>query len=71
MSEYRFIQVEDPEPGIRRIALNRPDKRNALSNALRGELFDALRKADVDPQIGAILARKNTRLKKICDIETN
>ncbi len=59
MSEYRFIQVEDVEPGIRRIALNRPDKRNALSNALRGELFDALRKADVDAQIGAIIIKGN------------
>jgi enoyl-CoA hydratase/carnithine racemase len=59
MSEYQFIQVEDPEPGIRRIALNRPDKRNALSNALRAELFDALRKADLDPAIGAIVIKGN------------
>jgi enoyl-CoA hydratase len=59
MSENKFIQVETPEPGIRRIALNRPDKRNALSNALRGELFDALRKADVDAEIGAIIIKGN------------
>ena len=59
MSAYRFIEVDDPEPGIRRIALNRPDKRNALSNALRGELFDALRKADADPSIGAIIIKGN------------
>ena len=59
MSDYKFIQVEDPEAGIRRIALNRPDKRNALSNALRAELFDALRKADVDTSIGAIIIRGN------------
>ncbi len=59
MSDYRFIQVEDVEAGIRRIALNRPDKRNALSNALRGELFDALRKADADAQIGAIIIKGN------------
>jgi enoyl-CoA hydratase len=59
MSAYRFIEVDDPEPGIRRIALNRPEKRNALSNALRGELFDALRKADADPSIGAIIIRGN------------
>ena len=58
-SDYKFIEVETPEPGIRRIALNRPDKRNALSNALRGELFDALRKADLDPEIGAIIIRGN------------
>jgi enoyl-CoA hydratase len=59
MSDYKFIQVDDPEAGIRRIALNRPDKRNALSNALRGELFDALRKADIDTSIGAIIIRGN------------
>ena len=43
MPDYKYIQVEDAEPQIRRISLNRPEKRNALSNALRGELFDALR----------------------------
>ena len=59
MSDYRFIQVEDVESGVRRIALNRPDKRNALSNGLRGELFDALRKADADPSIGAIIIKGN------------
>jgi enoyl-CoA hydratase len=59
MSEYRFIQVEDPEHGVRRIALNRPDKRNALSNALRAELFEALRKADLDASIGAVIIKGN------------
>src|SRR5258708_8692047 len=59
MSEYQFIQVEEVEPGIRRIALNRPEKRNALSNPLRAELFDALRKADLDPAVGAIIVKGN------------
>lgn len=59
MSDYKFIVVEDPEPAIRRIALNRPEKRNALSNALRAEMFDALRKADLDPAIGAIIIKGN------------
>ncbi|HYA33970.1 MAG TPA: enoyl-CoA hydratase/isomerase family protein [Candidatus Binataceae bacterium] len=59
MSDYQFIQVDNPDAGIRRISLNRPEKRNALSNALRAELFDALRKADVDPAIGAIILRGN------------
>jgi enoyl-CoA hydratase len=59
MSDYKFIVVEDPAPSVRRIALNRPEKRNALSNALRGELFDALRKADVDQSIGAIIIKGN------------
>jgi enoyl-CoA hydratase len=59
MTDYRFIVVDAPEPGIRRIALNRPEKRNALSNALRAELFDALRKADLDPDIGAFIIKGN------------
>ncbi len=59
MSNYKFIEVHDPEPGIRRIALNRPEKRNALSNALRTELFDALRKGDLDASIGAIIIKGN------------
>ena len=59
MSAYHFIEVDDPEPGVRRIALNRPDKRNALSNALRGEVFDALRKAYADSSIGAIIIKGN------------
>jgi enoyl-CoA hydratase len=59
MSDYQFIQVEDVEPGVFRIALNRPEKRNALSNPLRSELFAALRKADLDPEIGAIIIKGN------------
>jgi|SRR5215469_1865101 len=59
MSDYKFIVVEDAASSVRRIALNRPEKRNALSNALRGELFDALRKADLDQSIGAIIIKGN------------
>lgn len=55
MTQYRFIQVESPAPGVRRIALDRPEKRNPLSHGLRGELFAALREADHDPDIGAII----------------
>jgi enoyl-CoA hydratase len=57
MDEYKFIEVDDPETGVRRITLNRPEKRNALSNALRAELFNALRNADLDPSVGAIILR--------------
>ena len=46
--EHENILIEDPEDGIRRIILNRPNKRNALSNSLRKELFTALEEADQD-----------------------
>ena len=45
---YEFIAVDDPAPGVRRITLNRPEKRNAINNGMRAELFAALEAADVD-----------------------
>ncbi len=53
--EYENILIEDPEDGIRRIVLNRPNKRNALSNSLRKELFSALEEADQDKQVKVII----------------
>ena len=34
-----LVLVDDPGPGVRRITLNRPEKRNALNNPLRGALL--------------------------------
>jgi len=39
------------------ITLNRPEKLNALSNELRGELFHALKEAEADRAVGAIIIR--------------
>ena len=52
-----LVLVDEPAPSIRRLTLNRPAKRNALSNALRGELFAALRDADADPAVRAVVIR--------------
>ena len=38
--------VDDPLAKVRRLTLNRPAKRNALNDDLRGALFAALRDAD-------------------------
>ncbi len=40
------LLIDEPLPRVRRFTLNRPSKRNALNDALRGALFDALRDGD-------------------------
>jgi len=54
---YEAIIVDDPAPLVRRITLNRPEKRNALSNALRSELYAALDAADADDAIRLMIIR--------------
>lgn len=52
-----LILADDPAPHVRRLTLNRPGKRNALSNDLRGELHAALETADRDPEVRVIILR--------------
>jgi enoyl-CoA hydratase len=54
---YELILVDDPRPAMRRITLNRPEKRNALNHALRTELISALREADQDPEVRVMIVR--------------
>ncbi len=56
MAEYARILVDDPAEGVRRITLNRPEKRNALDNRLRGEVFHVLEEAGRDPGLTRTLA---------------
>ena len=49
------IQTEDVAPGIRLIAFNRPDVRNAFDTAMYLEVTDALRTADGDEAVGAVV----------------
>ncbi len=53
------IIVDDPLPHVRRLTLNRPDKRNALNDALREALFDELRAADRDREVSVVVIRGN------------
>jgi enoyl-CoA hydratase len=53
----QLVLVDDPSEGVRRITLNRPEKRNALSNALRGQLFEALHAADADSAVHVTIIR--------------
>jgi enoyl-CoA hydratase len=56
-SYYSHLLVDEPRPRVRRLTLNRPEKRNALHNALRGELFDALERADRDAAVHVTVIR--------------
>ena len=53
----QLVLADDPAPGVRRLTLNRPEKRNALSNALRSQLFDHLRAGDIDTGIRVMIIR--------------
>lgn len=52
-----LVLVDDPRPHVRRLTLNRPAKRNAMSNSVRRVLFDELRRADQDHEVNAIVIR--------------
>ncbi len=56
-TQAKLVEIDEPAKGVRRITLNRPDKRNALSNALRGDLLEALREADGDESIHVTIVR--------------
>ncbi len=56
-SDYQKIIVDEPIPAVRRITLNRPEKRNPLSNELRTELFHALESADQDDSVRCMIIR--------------
>ena len=57
MTEAPLVLSDDPLPHVRRLTLNRPDKKNALSNALRAELLAALEAADAEPEVRVIILR--------------
>jgi len=51
------VLLDDPLPGVRRITLNRPAKRNALNHPLRRRLFAALHEADGDDAVRVTVIR--------------
>jgi enoyl-CoA hydratase len=54
---YTVVLVDDPAPGVRRVTMNRPEKRNALFHPLRGEILAALREADQDDSVRVSIIR--------------
>jgi len=57
MNDLKHILVDEPLPGVRRITLNRPEKRNALNNRLRAEIFGTLEEHDRDPAVRLTIVR--------------
>src|SRR5665213_230140 len=55
--EMEFVLVDQPADHVRRITLNRPEKRNALSHGLRRDLFAALHDGDADRDIHVMIVR--------------
>jgi len=54
-----LLHIESPSPAIVMIALNRPDKRNALSIELTAQLADAIESASRDSQRRVLVIRGN------------
>jgi enoyl-CoA hydratase len=57
MADEALLIIDDPRPHVRRLTLNRPKKRNALSNELRAEIFAALEEADRDSEVRVTIIR--------------
>ena len=55
--EYSVVIVDEPAPGVRRVTMNRPEKRNALNHTLRGEILHALYMGDADPDVRVQIVR--------------
>jgi enoyl-CoA hydratase len=51
------ILVDEPLPRVRRITMNRPEKRNSLIHPLRGAILDTLAAHDVDPEVSVTIIR--------------
>lgn len=54
-----LIEISTPEPGVRSIALNRPEKRNALNIPMLEALCEALHAAEADDAVRVIVLRGN------------
>ena len=52
-----WVIVDEPAPHVRRVTLNRPDKRNALNHPLRGAVLGALYANDRDPDCHVQIVR--------------
>jgi len=75
-AEYNHILISRPEPAVALITLNRPKALNALCSPLFAELNHALREADADDSVSAIVLTGSERafaagadIKEMKDLE--
>lgn len=52
-----IVLIDEPAPMVRRITMNRPEKRNSLIHPLRGAILESLREADRDPDVRCMIIR--------------
>ena len=52
---YRTIRVTRSEDGFATLVMNRPDRFNALSNELRGEMVEAIARLEADPGVRVLI----------------
>jgi enoyl-CoA hydratase len=52
-----LVLIDTPADHVRRLTLNRPEKRNALNHPLRGQLVGALQAADLDDDVRVSIIR--------------
>ena len=57
MTREQLILIDEPAEHVRRLTLNRPHKRNAISTPMRAALFDALHRFDDDPDVRVTIVR--------------
>jgi enoyl-CoA hydratase len=54
-----LVIVDYPLPQVKRVTMNRPEKRNALFHPLRGAIIDALQEGDMDDDVKVMIVRGN------------
>jgi enoyl-CoA hydratase len=57
MATQDVLLIDHPRPGVRRLTMNRAEKRNALNNRLRGAILAALESADAEPDVKVSVLR--------------
>jgi enoyl-CoA hydratase len=57
--DYTVVLIDNPAPHVRRITLNRPEKRNALNSVLRQEIITAVREGETDPDVRVTVIAAN------------